>query len=122
MENNFKNSKNSLYFFVYAFRGIAYAVRHERNFVVHILASIAVIIGGLWLGVSLVEWAILIVVIGLVFMAEVFNTAIEQLVNKVSPEFHPLAGLVKDLAAGAVLIISIAAALVGLCIFFNHIV
>ncbi len=122
MKNKFeKELKNPLVFFVYAFKGINYAIRNERNFVVHMLATIAVLIGGIWLEISWVEWMILILVVGLVYAAEIFNTAIEQLVNKVSPEYDPQAGLVKDLSAGAVLVISIAAVLVGLCIFFNHI-
>jgi diacylglycerol kinase len=68
------------------------------------------------------EWVVLSVTIGLVLAFEVMNTAVEQIVNFISPEFHPLAGKIKDLAAASVLILSIASIAIGLLIFLPHII
>ena len=72
---------------------------------------------GFGLRVSLDQWAILLTMIALVFHAEIINTALEAIVDKVSPEFHPLAKVAKDCAAGAVLVTALAAVIVGLLIF-----
>jgi diacylglycerol kinase (ATP) len=66
------------------------------------------------------EWCVVLLCFGLVMAAEAFNTAIERLVNLVSPDFHPLAGDVKDVAAGAVLICAIVAAIIGLIVFIPY--
>lgn len=73
------------------------------------------------LKISITEWCFVTLCITLVIMAEAFNTAIENLTDLVSPDFHPLAGKTKDLAAGAVLIFSIGAVIVGLLIFLPKI-
>ena len=67
--------------------------------------------------ISLIEWALIIICIGLVFSAEAFNSAVERLVDLISPEQNHLAGVIKDLAAGAVLITAVAAFAVGIIIF-----
>ncbi len=107
--------------FVYAFKGIARMFRTEQNAWVHLLAAIAVVILGFIYDLSPGEWIAISIVIGLVFAAELFNTAIEILVDKVSPEQDPKMGMVKDLAAGAVLITAIAALITGLIIFIPKI-
>lgn len=86
----------------------------------HVIASVVVLIMAYRFGVSRTEWCILVLCIGLVWMAETFNTAIETLTNLVSPEYHKLAGKTKDLAAGAVLLAAITAAIVGLIIFIPY--
>jgi diacylglycerol kinase len=76
---------------------------------------------GFLLHISALEFAILFVVIGAVFVAEMFNTVMEICVDLASPGYHPLAGIAKDVAAGAVLFNAIIAVIVGLCIFLPHI-
>ena len=83
----------------------------------HLFAAVVVIVAGLFFDISITEWCMLILSMGAVITAELINTAFEQLVNLVSPQQHTIAGRVKDVAAGAVLIISIAAAIVGLMVF-----
>ena len=77
---------------------------------------------GAYFSVSLLEWCALILALALVWAAEGLNTALERLTDLVSPGFHPLAGKAKDLAAGAVLLASVGAFLVGLFIFLSHLV
>jgi len=103
--------------FTFAFRGIALVFRHENNTRIHLLATGLVIIAGWVLQLTYVEWAIIITQIGLVWAAEAFNSAIEKLVDFISPQIHPKAGAIKDIAAGAVLFVAISAALVGIIIF-----
>jgi len=86
----------------------------------HVLASVLVFVMAFWFEVTRTEWCLLVFCVGLVWMAEIFNTAIETLTNLVSPEFHPLAGKTKDLAAGAVLMASITAAVIGLIVFVPY--
>lgn len=106
--------------FTYAFKGIGSFLPKEHNAWIHCTAIVIVTIVGLTLGITRMEWAVVILCFGLVLAAEAFNTAIERLVNLVSPDFHPIAGDVKDIAAGAVLICAIAAAIVGLIIFIPY--
>lgn len=75
---------------------------------------------GIVLGITRTEWIMVVMCIGTVIAAELFNTAIEKLVDLVSPERHPVAGQVKDIAAGAVLICAVAAAIIGLIIFIPY--
>jgi diacylglycerol kinase len=103
--------------FKFAFEGIAHAFKTQRNFRIHCGITLLVLVIGIALRISLDQWAILLVMIALVFQAELVNTALESLVDKVSPEVHPLAKVAKDCAAGAVLITAIGAVIVGLLIF-----
>lgn len=111
---NIKDRTNS---FGYAFKGIFYALKSEHNIWIHCFFGITAIAFGIWLDINLTEWIFVLIAIGFVFTAEIFNTAIEILVDIVSPEHNPKAGLVKDIAAGAVLIAAITAALIGLFVF-----
>jgi diacylglycerol kinase len=88
----------------------------QRNFRVHLAISVMVVALGMWLGLTLEDWALLALTIGAVLVTEVFNTAAERLVDLVSPDYHPLAKQVKDLAAGAVLVAAIISVIVGLLI------
>jgi diacylglycerol kinase (ATP) len=103
--------------FRYAWHGIYLVVRYENNTRVHLLASVAAVVFGVFLELNALEWALVLMQIGLVWAAETFNTALEKLVDLVSPEYHPLAGKVKDIAAGAVLIVSLMSVVVGGIIF-----
>lgn len=103
--------------FAYAASGIFVLVRTQANAKIHLAATVLVIIAGFWLHVSPQDWALLVIAMVSVWVAEGINTAIEALVDLVSPEVHPIAGKIKDVAAGAVLIAAIGAAIVGLIIF-----
>jgi diacylglycerol kinase len=105
--------------FRFAFHGLYLVLRFENNTRFHLFASLVVVAAGFSLELSMIEWAIILTQIGLVWTAEVFNTALEKLVDLISPEFNLKAGAIKDIAAAAVLVTSIMAAVVGLLIFGN---
>lgn len=109
--------KARLHSFADAFRGLGLVLRSQMNARIHALATVVVCGAGWWLRLSAGEWAAIVAVIALVWAAEAVNTAIEFLVDLVSPEEHPLAGKAKDAAAGAVLAAAIGAAIVGGIIF-----
>jgi diacylglycerol kinase (ATP) len=102
--------------FRHAFRGWFYVLRTQRNAWIHSAIATAVFIVGLWLRLSLIEWAIIILTAAFVFAAEFMNTAIEVVVDLASPDEHPLAKIGKDVGAAAVLVAALAAILVGLLI------
>lgn len=102
--------------FRHAFAGIRFLMA-ENNARFHVFTAIIVLSAGFYLKLSAIEWTIIITQIGLVLAVETLNTAIEKLCDFVSPEYHQLIGKVKDLAAAAVLIISIVAVIVGIIIF-----
>ncbi len=91
--------------------------KSQPNAWIHLFAAFGVIVAGFILKLSISEWIFVTFAIGFVISAELFNTAIEALVDKVSPEQNPISGKVKDLAAGAVLVAAITAAVIGLVIF-----
>jgi|EndMetStandDraft_4_1072995.scaffolds.fasta_scaffold395960_2 diacylglycerol kinase (ATP) len=99
--------------FVYAGRGLRWLIQDEHNARVHLAASVIVVSIGLFLRISLADWRWLILAIALVWLAEAFNTTIEELCDRISPEFDIAIGRIKDLAAGGVLVASIAAMLIG---------
>lgn len=107
--------------FRYAIRGIFLFMKTQHNAWIHLVAAIVVTIAGFYFSLSGTEWIAVILAIGFVFSAEAFNTAIEWLVDKISPEYDPVAGKVKDVAAGAVLIAAVAAAVIGILVFFPKI-
>jgi diacylglycerol kinase len=98
----------------YALSGIALAVRKERNMRIHLIATAIVVLLALWIGLRPVEWAVLLALFGLVIGLELVNTAVERVVDLVSPERKPLAKEAKDAAAGGVLAAALFAAAVGL--------
>jgi diacylglycerol kinase (ATP) len=102
--------------FRYAFQGWWYVLRTQRNAWIHAIASSLVFVLAAWLRLPAAEWAILILVIALVWSAEFLNTAIEAVVDLASPVHHPLAKVGKDVGAAAVLIAAGAAVLIGLLI------
>ena len=106
--------------FGYAFKGIASLLKKEHNAWIHCLAIVVVTSLGFYFHITPTEWCIVLLCFGMVLAAEGFNTAIERLVDLVSPERHPVAGDVKDVAAGAVLICAIAAAIIGCIIFLPY--
>jgi len=108
--------------FVYAFAGIKDFLRYEPQALIHLIAALTVIGAGFWFNISNMEWIAVVFAIGIVVVSEMLNTAIEKLTDMVSPEIHPNAKVVKDLAAGAVLMASLVAAVVGLIVFLPKVV
>jgi diacylglycerol kinase len=106
--------------FGYAFAGLWYALRTQRNMWVHITIAILAILLGIVLRISAVEFAMIFVAITGVFIAEMFNTVFELCVDLASPEYHPLAKIAKDVAAGAVLLSAMLAVVIGLFVFGPH--
>ena len=109
--------KNRIRSFGYAFKGIKAVFGNEANMNIHLIMSILVIACGFIFKISITEWMLCIICFGLVISLEMLNSAIENLVNLVSPEQNKIAGKIKDISAGAVLIAAICAAIVGLIIF-----
>ena len=112
--------KKQLRSFRYAWQGIRCCVGREQNLSFHLIVTVCVVVAGFAFGITPGEWAAVVLCIGMVIAAELFNTAIERLVDLVSPQRHPLAGQVKDIAAGAVLVCALAAIVVGLIIFVPY--
>lgn len=109
-------ARSRLSSFAYAFAGLSHVIRTQRNAWIHAIASLTVIAVAAWLGVSPIEWGLLILSMGLVWMAEFVNSALEATVDLASPESHPLARVGKDVGAAAVLVAAAAAAAVGMLI------
>jgi diacylglycerol kinase (ATP) len=109
-------SRSRIQSFRHAFAGWWYMLRTQRNAWIHAIFTMAAVIGGLWLGLSRVEWAIIALTIGAVWMAEFVNTALEAVVDLTSPNAHPLAKAGKDVAAAAVLVAALTSVAVGLLI------
>ena len=108
--------------FGYAFAGIIRFFRTEHNAWIHLTATIGVIVLGIVLGVTAVETAFLVFAIGFVWVAELFNTCIEKIMDFISTEEHPKIKIIKDMAAGAVLLAAITALIIGIAIFIPKIV
>ncbi len=114
--------KKQIRSFGYAWKGIKCCVGREQNLGFHLVASVCVVVAGVLLEITRTEWALIVLCIGMVTGAELMNTAIERLVDLVSPQRHPLAGQVKDIAAGAVLVCALAAAVVGGIVFMPYLI
>ncbi len=106
--------------FGHAFRGLWYALRTQRNARVHVSVAILAILLGIVLRISAVEFAMVFVAITGVFLAEMFNTVFELCVDLASPDYHPLAKIAKDVAAGAVLLSAMLSVVIGLFVFGPH--
>lgn len=104
--------------FGYAFEGIFYTLRTQRNMLVHLAIGLVAVGLGLWLGLTTPEWAALLATMALVYCLEMVNTVVEALVDLVTDrQYHPLAKVAKDVGAGAVLVAAIFALAVGLVLF-----
>lgn len=114
----FKSRVNS---FGFAARGILKFFQQEPNAWIHLLATIAVFTSSIYFGISGFELLALVIVTGLVWVAEIFNTVIERVMDFISPTYHSQVAFIKDLAAGAVLISAIVAAITGLIVFIPKI-
>jgi len=103
-----------------ALEGIAYCIKTQRNMRIHCVFALMAVIFGLMLKITRLEFIFIIIVISMVLICETFNTAIEKAVDASIREYHPIAKLAKDVAAGAVLVSAINAVLVGCIIFGRH--
>ena len=108
--------------FTYAFNGLRVLLREEHNSRIHLFATICVVVAGILFRLSLLEWVAVTFAVGIVFGAEIFNSAIEDLSDVVCPERDERIKKVKDLAAAGVLVCAITAAVIGLLIFVPHLV
>jgi diacylglycerol kinase len=108
--------------FGFAFKGFKYAFATQQNFRIHVFAAMAASAMGWWLNISNNEWQWVILCIMLMLVTELLNTAIETLTDLVSPDYNKLAGHVKDVSAGAVLLVAIFSLITGGIIFIPKII
>lgn len=113
-------SKRRILSFKHAYEGILAAINEEPNLKFHLLIALLVIVAGFFLRISERDWIIVVILIGLIISVELTNTAIEAVVDAFSPSEHPGAKLAKDISAGAVLVVSITAAAVGIIVFLHY--
>jgi len=103
--------------FVFAFAGLNYFFRREHNAWIHAAAAILVLIVSLMMRLRAMEMIAILLAIGIVWIAEMFNTAIEKIMDHLSPAYHPEVKVIKDIASAAVLVAACLAVLIGLTIF-----
>ena len=108
--------------FSYAFNGLRTVIKEEHNSRIHIIVSLIVIVCGFIFQISIIEWMLLCFAIGFVISIEILNSAIENLADFVSPEYHNLIKKVKDIAAASVLVSTISSVVIGILIFLPKII
>ena len=102
---------------MHALHGLGELIRREHNAWIHVVVALAVILLGIWVGLSAQQWVDVVLAMGLVLSAEAMNTGMEALADLVSPEKSEKVRFIKDLAAGGVLIAALAAAITGMIVF-----
>ncbi|PXW91628.1 undecaprenol kinase/diacylglycerol kinase (ATP) [Streptohalobacillus salinus] len=122
MASDYQEIKKKSVGLKYAANGLKYALTNEINMRVHALIVCVVIVFGFILRVNFTEWVLLFLTFGLVLTAEVFNTAVEVMLDHLAPERHPKVGIIKDLTAGGVLVASLIAFIIGCIIFIPKII
>lgn len=113
-------SRNLIESFTYAIRGLLHTLQHERNMRIHFALGLLVLLLGIVLDVTRTELALVAGVAALVICLEMVNTAIEAIVDLVSPQRHPLAAVAKNVAAGAVFVAAVIAVIIGYLVFFER--
>lgn len=108
--------------FKFAGEGFFYALRSQRNMRWHAVAALLAVAAGLGLELARWEWLVLVLLIGLVWAAEIINTALETVVDLCCPQEHPLAKKAKDLAAAGVLVLAVTAAIAGILLLVPHLI
>lgn len=111
-----------LRFFVYAFEGISYTVRFHKSFKIQLVAALFATFLGLFFGISRLEWIVLVIAMGSVLLAELFNTTVESILDYMEKKHDLNVKVAKDVAAGGVLVTACVSILVGVLIFFPYIV
>ncbi len=114
-----KNITNS---FKYALRGLTDTYVNERNFRIHTWVSFVVLIAGIFFGVTIKEWIIIVLVITMVLILELMNTVVERIIDILKPKIHEYVRVIKDITAAAVLVASISAVVIGLIIFYPYVI
>lgn len=117
-----KTSKKIIKSFKDAIKGIIYIFQTQRNFRIQMFCFVLATAAAFILKLNFAETAIIIFAGGLVLVGEMINTGLEKLVDLISPEYHPLAGRIKDISAGVVLVSSILAVIIGIIIFLPAII
>jgi diacylglycerol kinase len=112
---------NRLHSFTHAGRGIKIFLKSTHNAWVHVVVAILVVCLGFYFHITTTEWMFLVFAISFVLVSEAFNTAIEIDIDLTSPEFHPYAKDTKDAAAGAVLLSTITAVIIGIIVFYHYV-
>ena len=105
----------------FAWNGLKTVVKTEKNFQFHLIATALVIIIGVVCRLNGVEWSIIFLAIGLVLVAEMINTVVEKMIDYIKPDLHPQAGVIKDMAAGAVLVAALIAIIIGFLVYLPKI-
>jgi len=108
--------------FGYAFKGIRNLLRYEHNATIHLVATVLIIIAGAWLKLHRWEWVVIVMAMGFVWVTEILNTCIERIMDFISTEQDPKIGVIKDLAAAAVLFAALTAVVAGAIIFIPKII
>lgn len=106
--------------FGYAIEGIRFALKTQVNFKIQSAIALTSTVAAFLLGFNEIEWILLLTTISIVIFSELINTVVEELVNLSTSDFHPKAKIAKDLSAGAVLVVSIMAAIIGAFLFVPH--
>lgn len=106
--------------FIYAWSGITQTFKSERNFQIHVSISFIMLIVGMILGFTTFEWVLLLFLLGGMLSLELINTALEHVVDLITPDYHPLAKAAKDAAAGAVLVYAFLSVIIGVIIIGSH--
>lgn len=101
----------------FAWNGLKKVIINERNFRIHLIAALFVIIASFYFKITYIEWVIILLVIALVLVTEIINSALESFIDYMKPEIHPQAKIIKDMAAGSVLVAAIFALAIGAIIF-----
>ena len=114
--------KKTLKSFGFAWQGIVYAFKTQRNFRFHLFAAALVVLSSLYFDIKTYEWLAILFCVALVLFAELVNTSIESIVDLVSPEYNDLAKIAKDTSAASVLVLAFFSAVVGLLVFIPYII
>jgi undecaprenol kinase/diacylglycerol kinase (ATP) len=104
----------------FAINGLRVAWREQPNFKIHLALVVLVTLAAWLVKLSIVEWALIVICVGVVLAAELFNSVVEKLVDWISPQWSEQAGKIKDMAAAAVLVVAISSALVAILIFIGR--
>ena len=107
--------------FKYSIEGLKYAYKYEQSMLIHVIATICVLLANIFFQVSGIEWLITLLAIGMVLSAELINSAIEAVVDLVTLEEHPLAKIAKDCSSAATFILACMAALIGIVVYVPYI-
>ena len=115
-----KGIKRTLRTFKYSMQGLAYAYKNEQSMWIHAIGTVITVIIGIICKLSLTEWAIVLIALGVILASELINTAIEAAVDLCTLEIHPLAKIAKDCGSASTFVLTIAAVVVCLFVFIPH--